>query len=149
MARITELALVTHFESGMTFPKNVRRFALLWWAAFLLGLIGIPPTYVDVWTRAAVERQLLIAAVGGLAFLAILFPFFWLTVWRRRKWARWVLLLAFVVSLPVDFFVDLSRIPYPLTNIGVGLVSGLLELAAFYFLFTGDAQPWFRLQNSK
>ncbi|MGH6889053.1 MAG: hypothetical protein ACREHF_07650 [Rhizomicrobium sp.] len=130
-------------------PRNVRRFVWLWWAAILIALVGIPQTYVDSWTTRAVLRQLVIAAVATLAFLTILFPFFWLAIYRRRNWARWVLLLAFIASLPLSVVDDLKWVPFPLANIGVGLISELVELLAFYFLFTGDAELWFRVENAK
>ena len=129
-------------------PKNVRRFVWLWWAANLIVLVGAPPTYVDSWTRTAVERQLIAIAATVVTFLALVFPFFWFAVYRRRNWARWVLLLLFVAALPLDFVGDLTWVPFPLANIGVGLVSGLVEVAAFYFLFSKDARPWFSGENS-
>ncbi len=93
-------------------------------------------------------RQLVVIAATALTFLGLFFPFFWLAIYRRRNWARWVLLLAFIASLPLGFLDNLKGVSFPLANIGVALVSSLMELVAFYFLFTEDAQPWFRGGNS-
>jgi hypothetical protein len=73
----------------------------------------------------------------------VLFPLFRLAVWKRRNWARWVLLLLFVVSVPAGGY-PLFQSSLPMASVGVFLVSNLVEALGFYFLFTGDARTWFK-----
>lgn len=133
-------------------PRNVKRFAWIWIISALLAFPEIlltPPVLVE---RARMARhwsgevKLMIGAM--LLLLAIFFPFFQLAVWGRKNWARWVLLLAFAVSLPLLFLEPrMFRDDYlPQTLYGFAVT--LLEAVGFYFLFTGDARPWFRPQDS-
>jgi hypothetical protein len=140
-------------------PTNVRRFVWLWLGSLVLSLISVlflPPP--NPWvldfgiTRSAEMR--LAADVLAITF-AILFPFFWLAVWRRKNWARWVLLVAFVAAngiflIPIPRAVDdPSWLHMPPLLILFGALSFLTEAAAFYFLFTGDARAWFRSEPSR
>jgi Na+-translocating ferredoxin:NAD+ oxidoreductase RnfD subunit len=128
-------------------PTNVRRFLWLWCAAFLIGAAEIPltppnSTLQDFGVTQPVQTAL--AAGGAAISLATLLPFLWFALRRRKNWARWVLLVSFIISLPLEFLDPsvYSGDQLPLTL--MALVSVLAGAAAFYFLFTGDARPWFR-----
>jgi hypothetical protein len=132
-------------------PKNVRRFVWLWLGSFVIALGSIPlmPPPSSLELELGITRPIQIVFVLGIVAIifAVLLPFFWLAVWRRRNWARWVLFVSFAVTTP--FFFDpilFDRKHLPL--LGIGLVSLLVEAAGFYFLFTGDAVPWFRREIS-
>ncbi len=123
-------------------PKNVRRFAWLYWAAALIIIIGEP----FAWLNKSPLNSVLAAVEGDVIytfFLSLIFvPFFWLAVWKRKNWARWVLLAASVVSLPFGV-INFHGSLLPLTSISLGLLSSLVDVLAFYLLFTGDARAWF------
>jgi hypothetical protein len=135
-------------------PTNVRRFVWLWLGSFALGLIAIPflpppnPSVLDLGITRAAEMRLS-ADVSAIIF-AILFPFFWLAVWRRKNWARWLLLVAFVAASGVYLITaprsveDPNWLHMPPLLILFDSLSILCGAAAFYFLFTGDSQAWFR-----
>jgi hypothetical protein len=123
-------------------PANVRRFAWLYWTSALIAIIGAPPLWVESWTARTALFQLAGVAGATLLFAAIFLPIFWFAVWRRQNWARWLLLLAFVASVPFSFLPP-SEARFPLAIIGIGILSNLVEACAFYFMFTGDARPWF------
>jgi hypothetical protein len=132
-------------------PKNVRRFVWLWlgaWVVFVPALfdIPVPPATMPDGTvfqppEAAVIGVFIVSAV---LVLALFLPFLWLAVWRRKNWARWILFLLYLISLPLTFvgpYPYLFRIPL------VGALASasiLIEALAFVFIFTGDAQPWYR-----
>jgi hypothetical protein len=134
-------------------PTNVRRFVWLWLGSFVLALIAIPflpppnPSVLDLGITRAAEMRLA-ADVSAIIF-AIFLPFFWLAVWRRKNWARWVLLVAFVAAngvflIPAPRSVaDPNWLHMPPLLILFTSLSTLTEASAFYFLFTGDAQAWF------
>lgn len=131
-------------------PRNVKRFAWIWVISALLAFPEIlltPPWIVERARMARIlsgEVKLMLGAT--LLLLAILFPFFQLAVWGRKNWARWVLLLAFLVSLPLLFIEPrMFREDY-LPQTIYAFAGTLLEAVGFYFLFTGDARPWYRSQ---
>jgi hypothetical protein len=130
-------------------PANIRRFVWLWWGSIAIAFIAIPllPPPSSSELELGVTRPILmsIAAGVGVTLVAVALPFFWLAVWRRKNWARWLLLLAFVASIPLSF-VDVPNLAPSV--IVLEWLSMLSEAAAFYFLFTGDARAWFRRESS-
>jgi uncharacterized membrane protein (DUF2068 family) len=84
----------------------------------------------------------------GFLLLAVLLPFLQLAVWKRKNWARWLLFVVFVIFLPI-LFVNHAFRPDHLPMTAIGFASQLVEAAAFYFAFTGDARPWFQPGNSR
>lgn len=140
-------------------PINVRRFVWLWWAAFVLTIVAIallpPPSPSEL--RLGMTRSIQMGIFAGVAaiLIAAQLPFFWLAVWRRKNWARWILLLVFLAGTAHSVYLDfVPPIPppgvdpfwrhTPPSSIMLQWVALLAEVAAFYFLFTGDARPWFR-----
>jgi hypothetical protein len=130
-------------------PANIRRFVWLWWGSIVIAFIAIPllPPPSSSELELGVTRPILmsIAAGVGVTLVAVALPFFWLAVWRRKNWARWLLLVAFVASIPLSF-VDVPNLAPSV--IVLEWLSMLSEAAAFYFLFTGDARAWFRRESS-
>jgi hypothetical protein len=141
-------------------PANIRRFVWLWLGSIVIALITIPllPPPSSSELELGVTRPLqMAAAVGVLAILvAVALSFFWLAVWRRKNWARWLLLVAFVASIPLSFVhvpgpapgVASSWQHLPSSVIVLEWLTFFSEAAAFYFLFTGDARAWFRRKIS-
>jgi len=138
-------------------PRDVKRFAWLWLTSGLLSfpeLLLLPPVSPAA-TRMGITWPIEIAvgAVMIVIFFMILLPFFWLAIWRRKNWARWVLLVLFVLSVAVSIPLTLvdkhvfqpERLPLTF----VTLVLAAVEAVAFYFLFTGASSRWFKLENSK
>ena len=125
-------------------PKNVRRFAWLWWSSNLLEFCGIPfapplDPSKTVFTRAS---QMEFDFIAIAVVIALLLPFYWLAVSRRKNWARWVLALFFAALAVANLFVSTPPIHNPV-GVAIDYVSWLALAAAFFFLFTGDARPWF------
>ncbi|MGO9135177.1 MAG: hypothetical protein ACLP8A_14190 [Methylovirgula sp.] len=131
-------------------PRNIRRFAWLWILSAVMGFAGIalaPPEPAFTKLGATPSMQMGMMAVGGTIIFLILLPFFWLTVWRRKNWARWVSLVLFVISLPA-LFIDPNWFQadhLPSNVLACGLT--LMESLAFVFVFTGDARPWFKSET--
>jgi hypothetical protein len=126
-------------------PKNVRRFAWLWWTSNLLGACLVPfvmPTSPEL-TKAGFSSsfQMEIGFIGVAVFVAIMVPFFWLAVWRRKNRARWVLLVVFAALAITSLFAP-DHIGNRFAEVA-NFASWLTLVASFFFLFTGDARPWF------
>ena len=72
----------------------------------------------------------------------------WLIARRRKNWARWLLLVFFLLGIPlsVPALAKLSRI-----SSYDGILSGaqgLAQIVALFLIFTGDARDWFRPSQS-
>jgi hypothetical protein len=126
-------------------PRNVMLFERLMYTSLAIGILNL---FLDGIRLAASAP---IAAVGGLPFVvfvcvataASLVLFIWLIARRRQNWARWVFLVLFVIGLvPViqNLFTVLEAHP---AAAYVSVVQLLLQQAALFFIFTGDAGPWF------
>jgi K+ transporter len=131
-------------------PSNVRRFLWLWCASFLIGAAEIPLTPpVSALEDFGVtpSAQMALAAAWSLLSLATLLPFLWLAVRRRRNWARWVLLVSFIISMPLVFLDPALFAADQLPLTAIEILSILVGAVAFYLLFTGDARSWFSEQS--
>lgn len=144
-------------------PVNVRRFVWFWWASIVLALLGLllfpPPSSSEL--RLGMTRSIQLEIVAGVAavWVAVQLPFFWLIVWRRKNWARWLLLVMFVAGTAYSAYlsiappspppgVDPSWLHMPPSMDAVEWLSLFAGAVAFYFLFTGDARAWFRARFS-
>jgi hypothetical protein len=140
-------------------PVNVRRFAWLWWASILLAFADalLLPAPSPSELRLGMTRSTQIGIIVGAEaiWIAVQLPFFWLTISRRKNWARWLMFVSFVAGTGFSVFVsfvpptpppgvDPFWIHMPFFGIVVGWLSFFAGAAAFYFLFTGDARTWFR-----
>lgn len=125
-------------------PSHVSNFLGL----SILGLaIGIVSTYFNF--QEAVAKlpmangaNILIGIdvfVFGLSFGLIA-----ATAWGRQNWARWVLLILFLLglaSLAISFRLLLQMNSF---QIGTTLIQTAVQGAALFFIFTGNANDWFR-----
>lgn len=131
-------------------PGNVIWFERLMYAAIALGVVTAPLRQHD-WMRVK-------AALGGAgdigvwAFVigsaVISAAVVWLVARRRLNWLRWTWLALFVLGLAVGAFGLARGAPIGTASFVLGTIGILLQAAAFYFVFTGDAKPWFRATPS-
>ncbi len=130
-------------------PKNVRRFGWLWCAYWVICAACIPLVRLPVPPALKLGRLFEMGLVaGGFAIqLAVFLPFFWLAVLGRKNWAKWVLFVPFVASMPFIFVGPASIYHQSPGMNAIGLLSALTLGAGFYFLFTGDARPWFKRES--
>ncbi len=122
-------------------PHNVRRFVWLWLVAvalYLSPLVYYFPSGARL-DAAYLIGVLFVFVVDGVCWVPV-----WLAAFQQKNWARWVSLLVFGISQVQWRGVTLSYLEtYPF--VAVTWISGLLvEALAYVFIFTGDANPWFR-----
>lgn len=125
-------------------PSNVRYFFWLNCLSLVLGL--------GTATLTANKTAQMAAAVGhGPGFVisiqicvaAIMLLILWTIAFKRQNWARWLWLALFVLGSP-GYIVTFKNI------FGVSLAGAIsltqlgLQLVALYFVFTGNAKPWFQ-----
>jgi len=145
-------------------PTVMRTSLRLWIASFLAGLVGMALSFTNLAElRAGLEeiaqqRQpnteagvvddavsiLLYGALGGIVFLISIQVFLAVLIGKRRNWARVLLTVVAVLSLPVLL---LTR-DIVTRQAGWTLVlEALLMLAALVTMFLPAANSWFRQQR--
>jgi hypothetical protein len=126
----------------MELPQNVRRFERLRYAALALSVITLPineriPGILHRYGPAP------FVLLFGL-IVAVWVAFIWGIARKRQNWLRYAglgfFLLGVLFGLPElirGYFAE----PIYWT---VSIVCFVLDSAAYYFVFTGDAPAWFR-----
>jgi hypothetical protein len=125
-------------------PSNVARFEQLMYASLLIGLFNSALTWNQNVARAS--------KIGGAYFvlyiqvfvLAFIVLFIWLVARRRKNWARWVLLVLFVLGMPGTVRVVRHWLSIePVAGV-LNLVQILAQVIALVYVFTGNARDWFK-----
>lgn len=126
-------------------PTNVVLFERLMYASVCIGLLNLiidGPRQI-----ASPEMQ----AVGGAGFfaivalgtLAVILLFVWLIARKRKNWARRLFAALFVLGLwPTAQNISALLEVAPLVA-ALSISQLIVQLAALYFIFTGDANTWF------
>jgi hypothetical protein len=132
-------------------PSRVRWFVILSLLTVSLGTVWIAVFRAEfealATARMAPETAsavILFAYGSQIALYAIQVLFVWLIAFRRKNWARWVLLVMTIVNdLPLvgPMLTQRHGIPF---QTEVLVVSILMDAIALYLVFTGNARPWFR-----
>lgn len=117
-------------------PTSVVWFERLAYASLGLGFVALALDY-DNLSRLAPPAALVGVLLLTIAAMALLI---WLIARQRQGWARWVLLALFLIGLPY-FFTNLLR--QSLVSVPVSLLQTVLQGVALFYVFTGDARPWF------
>jgi hypothetical protein len=125
-------------------PSNVAHFEQLMYLSLAIGLINSALT----WNHSVAQAFKL----GGAYFVlfiqifvfAFIVMFIWLIARRRKNWARWVLLVLFVLGIPasVRLIGQWLRLE-PLVG-ALSVVQSLLQVVALVSVFTGNARDWFK-----
>ena len=122
-------------------PKNVVRFARLFYLSLWLA---VPIFFLQWSTYGDSEAQTKVAL--GLLFALIFFPIFiWLihsVARRRRNWARWILLLCFIVGTPGWFSMVWAHLKISPAFALFEMAQFALQVAAFFLIFSKSANEW-------
>jgi hypothetical protein len=68
----------------------------------------------------------------------------WLAAFRQKNWARLMLFVSFLLAVSLLLVPRLIVQPSDLLLKAATLLSLLLSGVGYWFLFTGDARPWFQ-----
>lgn len=119
-------------------PKNVRLFIWLWFATYPVNILSLFLTPVEA---TEMDMSPFTRWVIVIVFFAAMFALdvwlCWKAAWRRRNWARWVLLATFLIISPWIIMEPVN------TETLLGYLTTVMNAAALFFIFTGDARPWF------
>jgi len=79
--------------------------------------------------------------------VAIIFGLYTTIIWaiarKRQSWLRYLMLLLFLASL-FDLPETFQRFSREAIFSALTLLGLMMHAAAYYFIFTGDAVPWFK-----
>ena len=129
-------------------PSHVSNFLGL----SILGLaIGIVSTFFNF--QEAVARLPMANAANILIGIYVVmfglsFGLIAATAWGHQNWARWVLLIFYLLglaSLAISLKVLLQMNSF---QIGTTLIQTVAQGAALFFIFTGNANDWFRQRKA-
>jgi hypothetical protein len=119
-------------------PKNVRLFVGLWFATYPLSALSLFLAPVDT-TDVGISpfTRWLMVSVLFAAVIALDIWLCWKAAWRRKNWARWTMLVILLITSPWIF----ADVATPATLLDYLII--VMDAAALFFVFTGDARPWF------
>lgn len=137
-------------------PKAIQRFDMLYLGSLAVSTAGFFIGYDD--SLQQMNQQLAGSGMeigGGLlagifiVSMAISLLLWWLVSSKRSVVAKWILTVLTALSL---LGVALG-LPQMLANftltVGLQLLAMVMGVAAVFFLFTGDAKPWFEKDESR
>jgi hypothetical protein len=124
----------------------VRLFAWLWPVSWFTdaALAFWPGPHTPIF-KPPKDMSMAVFLVLMVLILAFVMQAYVQTVWGRQNSMRWVLFVLFLVSLPrLTLIPLLLRFHAPVYSLAEPFAQTLIQAVAFYFIFTGDARPWFR-----
>jgi hypothetical protein len=97
-----------------------------------------PRFYVAL--KRFVWLELPVAVLGLGIFVLIV----WAIARRRQNWLRWSMFLIFLLDLPKSIPNNLRMASSDPLNAWLNLLAIVVMCVAYFFIFTGDAVPWFQ-----
>jgi hypothetical protein len=125
-------------------PTRLALFERLYYASLALGLVSSALQFDRLSKMAPVGFVILVQVLT----LAVLVLMVWLVARRRKNWARWLMLILFIVGIPLAVPTILKTLQTDILSGGIGVVQIFLQLAALYCVFTGDAREWFQTSGT-
>jgi K+ transporter len=125
-------------------PSNVAWFERLWYFSLAIGVVISALSF----SRASAQA----GPAFGIAILTFVVAVSVLLVWliarRRKNWARWVLLIGFLLGL-LAFPWGLAELFRASILAGtLSIVQTLIQIIAIYLIFTDRAQGWFKRRRA-
>jgi thiol:disulfide interchange protein len=128
---------------GASMPSNVRNFLGLSILALAISIVGSVIGFDEAVAMMPIPNAGTILMISSVGMFAISFGLIAAAGWGRQNWARWVILIFFLLglaSLAISFQKLLVMSSF---HIGTALITTLLKGVALYFVFTGNAKEWF------
>lgn len=129
-------------------PSNVRNFLGLSIMALAISIVAAVIGFDEAVAMVPVPNAATIMMIVSVVTFAISFGLIAAAGWGRQNWARWVILVFFVLglaSLAMSFqkLMEMSSF-----QAGTALITTLLKAVALYFVFTGNAKEWFETRKA-
>jgi hypothetical protein len=125
-------------------PSNVARFEQLMYLSLGIGLIVAALRWnYSVSQASRVGGVKFVLLIQGFVF-ALLVLLIWLVARRHKNWARWFLLVIFILGIP-SYVKILEEMLQSNTIAGILSMSQVvLQIIAYILIFTGNARAWFQ-----
>lgn len=120
-------------------PTNIVRFE---WLAYLSLIVGLLGDWLSKTTVA--ETGILTLAISTGIMVLVVIAVIYLAARQRQNWARWVYAVIAALSIATTILTAWSQLRSEPFATALNVASGLLDVAAVYFVFTGDAGSWFK-----
>ena len=123
-------------------PNTIKYFEWCWFASLALGVISTALAY----QKLAALGAGLTSIAGGVVGLLLSLILVLLVSRRRSKFAKWVLIILFVIGLA-------AYVPQVSTLAALGFVAILsavqllLQCIGLYFLFTTEGREWIKRKD--
>ena len=126
-------------------PRNVRIFEWLMYSTLAITILAAPfnPRFYSAFKRFGLLELPISAVAFGVVALII-----WAIARKRQNWLRWVMAFIFVINLPIGVRDNLRMIPSDPLTAWLSLLCTVIMGVAYFFVFTGDAIPWFQRRTA-
>lgn len=133
-------------------PSHVRNFLGFSLLGLAISLVSVVFTFDESVARIPSPNASTIIIITDVIMFGISIGLIAATAWGRQNWARWVMLIFFLIGLAS--FVMLAVNPAAAAQmssfqLGAAIVSTILQGAALFMIFTGDAKDWFKRADKR
>lgn len=122
-------------------PKNVQRFEWLMYLGLAIGVVAAP---FNERVHEAFAKFGPAVFFGVAVFPAIVVLIIWAIARQHQNWLRWTMLILFLIGLWWTIPEALGEFPRYMVDGLARVIVLVLHAMAYYFIFTGDAVPWFK-----
>jgi uncharacterized membrane protein len=133
---------------GATMPSNVRNFLGLSILALAISLVAAVIGFDEAVAMVPLANASTIIIISSVVMFAVSFGLIAATGWGRQNWARWVMLIFFLLGLASLGMSFQKLMMMSSFQIGTAVITTLLKAAALYFIFTGNAKEWFERKRA-
>jgi uncharacterized membrane protein len=125
-------------------PSNVRNFLGLALLALAISIVAAVIGFDEAVAMVPMPNAATVIMIADVVVFAISFALIAAAGWGRQNWARWVILVFFLLglaSLAMSFPKLMTMSSF---QIGTAVITTLMKAAALFFAFTGNAKEWFQ-----
>jgi hypothetical protein len=129
-------------------PSNVRNFLGLSLLALAINIVATVIGFDEAVAMMPIPNAGTILMISSVVMFGISFGLIAAAGWGRQNWARWVILIFFLLglaSLAISFQKLMGMSSF---QIGTALITTILKGVALYFVFTGNAKEWFETRKA-
>jgi len=124
--------------------SNVRKFAILSYLSLLIGVVQAFMMFHEAVAQAAKVGGAWFVVTVQIAVFSILAILYAAAALGRQNWARWAVLVIFVLGLPFVVLSYPSLFGHAPVQGVVSVIQTIMQAAGLYYVFTGNAKEWFQ-----
>jgi predicted ferric reductase len=125
-------------------PSNVRNFLGLSILALAINIVAGVFGFDEAIAKIPMPNAGTIMIITYVVMFGLSFALIAAAGWGRQNWARWVMLIFFLLGLASLAYSLPMLLQMSSFQIGTALISTALQGVALFFIFTGNAKDWFQ-----